>query len=93
MHRSSTSSSEQAGGRTDRRWGTFALIVVALLAAAEVALRFPQVRSLLPPRTHYYHPAIAQRIDAIDRVKLVYGRVDVLFIGSSIVLTNVHPLP
>lgn len=47
---------------------------------------------MLPPRTHYYHPAIAQRIDAIERLMRVYNRVDVLFIGSSIVVTNVHPL-
>jgi hypothetical protein len=70
----------------------FLVLVLALLASAEAALRAPQVRALLPPRTHYYHPAIAQRIDQMERVKLAHGRVDVLFIGSSIVLTNVHPL-
>jgi hypothetical protein len=89
MRRSSTSSSDVPEGR---RWRAFIAIVLALLAGAEAALRLPQVRSLLPARTHYYHPAIAQRIDAMDRVKLVHGRVDVLFIGSSIVVTNVHPL-
>jgi hypothetical protein len=75
-----------------RRWGLFALLLLAILGSLELALRFPQMRRLLPPRTHYYHPAIAQRIDELERVKRVYGRVDVLFIGSSIVLTNVHPL-
>ena len=63
-----------------------------LLVSAEAALRVPQVRALLPPRTHYYHPAIAHRLDTLERVMQVYGRVDVLFIGSSIMLTNVHPL-
>ena len=52
----------------------------------------PAVRRLLPPRTHYYHPVIAQRLDAIERVRQVHERVDVLFIGSSIVLTNIHAL-
>jgi hypothetical protein len=88
MPRSSISSSE----RRPRAWRRYLLIVLATLGAAEAALRLPQVRHVLPARTHYYHPAIARRIDAIDRVKLAHGRVDVLFIGSSIVLTNVHPL-
>jgi hypothetical protein len=104
MRRSSTSSSDAApdpsaaagpapsAAGPDRRWRTFFAIVLAIVAVAEVALRFPEVRGLLPPRTHYYHPAIARRIDAVERVKRAYHRVDVLFIGSSIVVTNVHPL-
>jgi hypothetical protein len=75
-----------------RRWGTFLVLVLVLLGSVEAALRFPEVRSLLPARTHYYHPAIAQRIDDIERVLRVHRRVDVLFIGSSIVVTNVNPL-
>jgi hypothetical protein len=94
MPRSSISSSDPRPVVRDieRRWRTFAIVVLTLLVAAEVALRFPEVRSVLPPRTHYYHPAIAQRIDALERVMRLYHRVDVLFIGSSIVVTNVHPL-
>jgi hypothetical protein len=69
----------------------FSVVVLLLLGAAEVALRFPQVRSVLPPRTHYYHPAITTRLDAIERMLGDERRVDVLFIGSSIVLTNLDP--
>jgi hypothetical protein len=86
---SSTSSSES--GARSRQWGRFGLVFVLLLAGAEIALRFPHVRGLLPPRTHYYHPAIATRLDAIERMLREENRVDVLFIGSSIVLTNLHP--
>jgi hypothetical protein len=74
-----------------RNWGTFAAVILVILAAGELALRFPQVRALLPPRTHFYHPVIAQRLDAIERVTSEHGRVDVLFVGSSIVMTNVEP--
>jgi len=81
-----------SGVERPRHWRTFFALVLLVVAALEASLRFPEVRGLLPPRTHYYHPAIAQRIDAIDRVIRVHRRVDVLFIGSSIVLTNVHPL-
>lgn len=95
MHRSSTSSSDgdRPGGEwRPRRWRLFFAILLACLAATEAALRFAPVRSLLPPRTHYYHPAISQRLDALERVLMVHRRVDVLFVGSSIVVTNVHPL-
>ena len=91
MRRSSTSSSEPTSTR-QRDWGRFAAVVLLLVLGAELVLRFPQVRALLPPRTHYYHPLIAQRLDAIERMTRVHGRVDVLFVGSSIVMTNVDPL-
>jgi hypothetical protein len=67
------------------------VLVLVLLVVAELVLRLPQARALLPPRTHFYHPIIAQRLDAIERVRSEHGRVDVLFIGSSIVMTNVEP--
>jgi hypothetical protein len=91
MHLSSISNSESAP-RPDRRWRTFVFAVLAVCMAIEVALRFAPVRALLPARTHYYHPGIAQRLDALERMLSAHDRVDVLFIGSSIVLTNVHPL-
>ena len=86
-----TSNSEPAG-RLPRSRLALALAVFVVLAAVEGALRFPQVRAHLPPRTHFYHPGIAVRLDAVERVLREHERVDVLFIGSSIVLTNVHPV-
>ena len=62
------------------------------LTGAEVALRFHEVRALLPPRTHYFHSFIPRRLAALERLVSVYDRIDVLFVGSSIVMTNVHPL-
>jgi hypothetical protein len=89
MRPSSTSSSEPQV--QPRRWRTFAIVVLAALATVEVALRSPHLRSVLPPRTHFYHPAITTRLDALERMVRDHRRVDVLFIGSSIVLTNLHP--
>lgn len=90
MPPSSISSSD--GWDRARRWRTLLLLVLLALAGIETALRLPQVRALLPARTHFYHPAVTRRIDVLERTLMVHQRVDVLFIGSSIVLTNVHPL-
>jgi hypothetical protein len=91
MLRSSTSNSDRVA-IAGRKWRTFAIVVLLLLAGAEIALRWQPVRALLPPRSHYYHRFIASRIDALERLTSVHGRADVLFVGSSIVMTNVHPL-
>jgi hypothetical protein len=66
--------------------------MVLALVGAEIALRFPEVRALLPPRTHFYHTFIAKRLDTLERLTRVHARTDVLFVGSSIVMTNVQPL-
>src|SRR5688572_27027843 len=90
MRPSSTSSSD--GGRVRHaHWGLFALVLLGSMIAAEAALRTVAVRERLPLRTHFYTPAIAGRLDAIERVIDEHGRVDVLFTGSSIVLTDLHP--
>jgi hypothetical protein len=88
---SSTSSSDRAA-TPHRRWRSFALVVLIALAVAEAALRFHEVRAMLPPRTHYFHSFIPRRLAALERLTSVYDRIDVLFVGSSIVMTNVHPL-
>ena len=88
MSHSSTSSSESPR----RRWWPVLAFVLVAVAVAEVALRLPVVRAVLPPRTHYYHPSVAQRLDDLEQVLAAHGRIDVLFIGSSIVRTDVHPL-
>ena len=70
----------------------FALTMLTAIVGAEAALRFQQVRMLLPPRTHYYHTFIAKRLDALERLVSVHERTDILFVGSSIVMTDVHAL-
>jgi hypothetical protein len=67
-------------------------MVLVVLAGVEAALHFHQVRAMLPPRTHYFHSFIPRRLAALERLTSVRDRVDVLFVGSSIVMTNVHPL-
>jgi hypothetical protein len=89
MPPSSTSSSE---ARPPRRWNRFAFLLVVLIGSAELALTSPLVRGLLPPRTHYYHPVITTRLDALERLVAEHERVDVLFVGSSTILTNIDPL-
>jgi hypothetical protein len=75
-----------------RGWRSFGLVMLILLVGTEAALRFQQVRALLPPRTHYYHSFIAKRLDALERLTSENQRLDILFVGSSIVMTNVDPL-
>jgi hypothetical protein len=89
MFHSFISSSER---RPRGRWTLFFLIVFAIIGGAEAALRVASLRMLLPPRSHFYHPAIARRLDALEMLLDRRTRVDVLFIGSSIVLSNVDPL-
>ena len=88
---SSTSNSER-GAPASRRWRLVAVAVFVVLTGVECTLRSPEVRAHLPPRTHFYHPSIAVRLDAVERILSERKRVDVLFVGSSIVLTNVHPV-
>ena len=63
-----------------------------LLAGAEGLLRAPSLQSRLPTRTHYYDAGVVIREDALKRTLAALGHVDVLFIGSSIVRTNIQPL-
>ena len=70
----------------------FPLLVCAGLGLAELALRLPAAAALAPAPTIYYDKAVSKRLAALDRVLQAQGRVDVLFIGSSVVRTNVSPL-
>jgi hypothetical protein len=87
MRRSSTSSSD-----VSRRWAVWAILTGLLLVGAEVLLRVPTLESRLPTRTHYYDAGVVVREDALRRTLAAHGRVDVLFIGSSIVRTDIQPL-
>jgi hypothetical protein len=75
-----------------RRWAVGAVLTALLLAGAEGLLRVPSIQSRLPTRTHYYNSGVVIREDALKRTLAVDGHVDVLFIGSSIVRTNIQPL-
>lgn len=89
MHHSSTSSSETRGRP---RWAVWCAATALLLAGAEGLLRLPSLQSWLPTRTHYYDAGVAVREDALKTTLAAHGHVDVLFIGSSIVRTNIQPL-
>jgi hypothetical protein len=97
MKPSSTSSFEgRASSAPTRlvksRAATTAIVVVALLAGIEAALRIPAVEQVLPIRTHLHEPGVVLRLKALDRVLQRYGRIDVLFVGSSVVRCNISPL-
>ena len=63
-----------------------------LLVGAERLLRVPSLQQWLPTRTHYYDAGVVVREDALNATLAAYGRIDVLFVGSSIVRTNIQPL-
>lgn len=68
------------------------MTVVALLAAIEIALRMPDVERTLPIRTYLHEPGAVVRLEKLERVRQQYRRVDVLFVGSSVVRCNIQPL-
>jgi hypothetical protein len=80
MSRSFTSSSRTA------------LIVVASLAAIELALRVPDVERALPIRTYLHEPGAVVRLEKLEHVRRQYQHIDVLFVGSSVVRCNIQPM-
>jgi hypothetical protein len=66
--------------------------IVVLLALIELTLRIPFVQNALPIRTHLHEPGVVVRLQTLERLKLHYGHIDALFIGSSIVRCNIRPL-
>jgi len=87
MFRSSTSSS-------DRRspWRRAALIGVGVLLVAEAGLRLPAVEAVVGPPDIFYHPGVTERLEVLDDLQQAGLAVDVLFVGSSVVRTNISPL-
>jgi len=67
------------------------LLVIAALAICETAIRSDAVQRLLPIRTLYHEPGVVRRVESLQRVLAEYGRVDVLFVGSSVVRCNIRP--
>jgi len=66
--------------------------ILGLLAATELTLRIPAVQNALPIRTHLHEPGVVVRLQTLERLQRRYGRIDALFIGSSIVRCNIRPL-
>jgi hypothetical protein len=75
-----------------RRLVRFPVAVMVALLAIEALLRVDWVAHLLPPPTQFYQPAVPKRLDALRHVQASAGGVDILFIGSSIIRTNISPL-
>ncbi|MDJ0961378.1 MAG: hypothetical protein QNJ88_12030 [Acidimicrobiia bacterium] len=86
MFRSSTSSSESR-----RRWRRAGLIALVVVFAAELALRLPGVEAVIGPPDLYYQPGVQERLAALEEVQSNQGGIDVLFVGSSVVRTNISP--
>jgi hypothetical protein len=74
------------------RGACFVLAVFAVLAALELLLRVPAVMQALPVRTHFQQPGVVRRLESLERLIQDQRRLDVLFVGSSIVRCNIHPL-
>jgi hypothetical protein len=89
MNPSSTSSSERRYRL--RRWAINALLVVAIVGGIELVLRIPAVEARLPIRTLYHETGVVVRLDTLTRLLESYGRMDVLFVGSSVVRCNINP--
>lgn len=68
------------------------LLGVAVVLIAEAALHLEPVRSALPESRIFYSNHVESRLEALRGTLREEGRVDVLFVGSSIVRTNFRPL-
>ncbi len=65
---------------------------LAILLLAEVLLRIPGVASAIGRPDLYYWPGVRDRLDAIVETEREVGDITLLFIGSSVVRTNIRPL-
>lgn len=74
------------------RLGTRTLIALAVVLLAEAALHVTAVRHALPPARPYYSDNVETRLRALERMKAQEGEPTLLFIGSSVVRTNIAPL-
>ena len=87
MFRSSTSSSKPRRFSLRRA----PVIAVGVVVAVEILLRLPGVAGALDEPDVYYQPGVQERLDAVAVVEVAHGRIDVLFVGSSVVRTNIRP--
>lgn len=68
------------------------IVAFGLIMLAELALRVPAIRDFLPPPRPYYSDAVETRLNALRALQNSGKTVDVLFIGSSVVRSNIRPL-
>ncbi len=74
-------------------WGSPVLLLpLALLLLAELSLRSPTVENHLPEPDPYYDIGVETRLQVLDTLLARRHHVDVLFVGSSVVRTNIQPL-
>jgi hypothetical protein len=87
-----TTSTTSSGVRfLPRLTGSTWIGVVVILAVVEIAIRTEPIQNALPIRTHYHEAGVVRRVEALQRVLAQYGRVDVLFAGSSGVRCTIRP--
>ncbi|MBN2413651.1 hypothetical protein JXQ31_18375 [candidate division KSB1 bacterium] len=68
------------------------IAVIGLLILTDFSLRLEPLRDNLPQANPYYNPAVELRTRALKSLIKEQGQPDVLFIGSSVVRTNISPL-
>lgn len=67
------------------------VLPVLTLLLAELALRVPAVIHHLPPARPYYDPGVESRLSRVHDLQRRGMGIDVLFLGSSVVRTNIDP--
>ncbi|HEX9644464.1 MAG TPA: hypothetical protein VGC11_10765 [Acidimicrobiia bacterium] len=73
------------------RFVKLAVVVAVVLAVTESALRIPAVAAAIPESGLYYASAVQARIDRIRALAADGTSVDALFVGNSVVATNISP--
>ena len=68
------------------------LVLLVVLTSCEVLLRLDMVRQALPLPRRYYQAGVENRLRALEKTLDEKGKVDLLFVGSSVVRTNFRPL-
>jgi len=68
------------------------LMVMIIILGFELLLHNDTVRVLLPSPIPYYDSEVEMRRVALERFIQKYGQPDILFIGSSVVRSNISPI-
>lgn len=90
------SSGEPTDSRDQRPWRVLTsipvLMTLGVVVGVEASLHLRAIRTHLPDARIYYSNHVEPRLRALRGTIEEEGRVDMLFVGSSIVRTNVPPL-